>query len=378
MAAPAKAKVDPNAPITFLTPSQLIAQARKKYGDGIIISGKQLKNRKLLRATTGSLGFDYVLGGGWVLNQWCEVIGKESSAKTALLLKTIAVNQALNKKYYALWIASEPFNVAYAESYGVDMDRIHIVETNVLEEAYDIVTEWQRNRACDAIVIDSYPAMTSNAEDEAGFDNKTPAINARLNGVFFRKSTAAGRRHLHKPDRDCLLLMVNQWRMQIGVLMGDPRITPGGLAKNYHFAARVETKREKYIDIDGRRVGIKMFMQTIKNKTAPVGRTAVVDLYFEETGTGFHAGDFDLAGDAFNTGRYMEIIHKGKPMFSYLDRGWKSAAECTASLREEPLLMASLRADVLKFSGVPLSQVPAALPVSGISAPKRMIKRPVK
>jgi len=193
----------------------------KKHGANTIIKGSEMR-QELPRITTGVLAFDLMLGGGWPVNQWSEIIGDESSGKTALVLKTIAANQALDPEWVVLWIAAEEFVPEYAQAIGIDLERIWIVETNIMEQAYDLITKALDNRAVDCIVVDSFPALIPNDENEKMMEEFTVGLGARLTSKFMKKSAKAQKRSMVNADRGCTGLMINQWREKIGVLYGDP------------------------------------------------------------------------------------------------------------------------------------------------------------
>jgi recombination protein RecA len=136
----------------------IISSIQKKYGDDIIVKGSDVKE-DMTRITTGVLAFDLMLGGGWPVNQWSEIIGEESSGKTAMAYKTIAANQAIDPNFCALWIAAEDYVPEYAKSIGVDLDRLWVVESNIMEQVYDLIIRTLDNRAVDLIVIDSLPSL---------------------------------------------------------------------------------------------------------------------------------------------------------------------------------------------------------------------------
>ena len=138
----------------------IVSSVNKKYGEDIIVQGNMVKE-EIPRITTGVLAFDLMLGGGWPVNQWSEIIGDESSGKTALAYKTIAANQAADPEWIAMWVAAEEFVPEYAAAIGVDLERLWVVETNVMEHAYDLILRAMENRAVDCIVVDSLPAMQS-------------------------------------------------------------------------------------------------------------------------------------------------------------------------------------------------------------------------
>ena len=135
----------------YETLEEIARSVNKKFGDEVVVQGSRIQEA-LPRITTGVLAFDLMLGGGWPVNQWSEIVGDESSGKTAIAYKTIAANQALDPNWTALWVAAEEYVPEYAESIGVDLDRMWVVETNLMEQAYDLVVRAQDNRAVDCVV----------------------------------------------------------------------------------------------------------------------------------------------------------------------------------------------------------------------------------
>jgi recombination protein RecA len=282
-----------------------------KMEDGSVVKGSEARP-EVPRATSGLLAVDLALGGGWPLNSWNEIIGEESSGKTALAYKAIAANQAIDPNWTALWVAAEDYVSEYAEAIGVDPDRMWVVDTNDMEKVLDLILRTLSNRAVDAIVIDSLPSLLTAVEANKAMDEASVATGAQLLSKFFRKSSKAQRRSMLDPDdRPCLLLAINQWRDKIGVMYGDPRTTPGGKAKNYYYLTRVEVRRDEWIagptkDIEDR-VGQVIKIRTIKNKTHRPQQAAVADFYFTEHG-GFGKGDFDVAKDIVNVCLALEAF----------------------------------------------------------------------
>ena len=138
------------------------------------------------------------------------------------------------------------------------------------------------NRAVDCVVLDSLPALIPNNEWDKDMEEFSVGLGARLTSKFFRKSAKAQRRSLIHEDRGCTGLIVNQWRQKIGVMWGDPRTTPGGLAKNFSYFARVEVKRDEWLKEGKQAVGQTIKGRTIKNKTYKPQQQAVVDFYFAD------------------------------------------------------------------------------------------------
>jgi recombination protein RecA len=319
----------------------LVSSVNKKAGAPLLIRGRDLMSLEILRTTTGSLAFDLMLGGGWPLNCWNEVIGGESHGKTTLVLKTLAANQQIKPGYHTLWIASEEFNIPWAIALGVNVEQITFAMTNVMEEAFDICLRFLDDRACDALVIDSYPALTPGSEIENPIGDMFPALGARLMNKFMRKSNTTQRRSLTEEDRPCLGIIVNQWREKIGVMMGDPRTTPGGRGKNFHYFTRVEVTRAGWIEQGTLKVGQEIKAKTLKNKTAPPQRVAQVDFYFHDAAP-FHQGDYDSVKELSSIAMAYEVIKRKGAFYLFRERKWQGKEAVLASIREEPDLAAEI------------------------------------
>lgn len=330
--------------------SSIIASIQKKYGDDIIVRGSEVKE-ELPRITTGVLAFDLMLGGGWPVNQWNEIIGDESSGKTALAYKTIAANQAVDPEFTALWVAAEEYVPEYAKAIGVDLDRLWVVETNIMEQVYDLVIRVMDSRAVDMVVIDSLPALVPGDEAEKAMEEFTMGLGARLTGKFFRKASKAQKRSLVHDDRGCTGIMINQWREKIGVMWGDPRTTPGGKAKNFHYFTRVEVKRDEWLKVKDETVGQSIKARTMKNKTYSPNKSAVVDFYFSSTG-GFNFGDFDTIKDMLNIAASVDIITRAGAYYSYKDQRWQGKEAMLLAFREDVGMQDSLKAEVLEHFGI--------------------------
>jgi recombination protein RecA len=330
--------------------SSIINAMNKKYGDGAIVKGSEV--RELMpRITTGILAYDLMLGGGWPANQWSEIIGEESSGKTALAYKTIAANQALDPEFTALWIAAEEYVPDYAKSIGVDLDRLWVVESNIMEQVYDLVIKTLDNRAVDMIVIDSLPALVPSDESEKMMEEFTVGLGARLTGKFFRKSSKSQKRSLIHDERQCTGIMINQWREKIGVMWGDNRTTPGGKAKNFHYFCRVEVKRDEWIKAKDETVGQTIKARTMKNKTYRPQQVAVVDYYFADT-TGFNRGDYDTTKDVVNIAIAYELITRAGAYYSYGEQKWQGKDGVLQAVREDAELRDKITKEVFTKFGL--------------------------
>jgi recombination protein RecA len=329
------------------TLASIVASVNKKYGEDIVLQGSAIRE-ELPRITTGILAFDLMLGGGWPTNQWSEIIGDESSGKTAVAYKTIAANQALDPDFIAMWIAAEEFVPEYAKAIGVDLERMWVVETNVMEHAYDLIIRALDNRAVDCIVIDSLPALVPGDEAEKMMDEFSVGIGARLTGKFLRKSSKAQKRSLIHDDRGCTGLIINQWREKIGVMYGDNRTTPGGRAKNFHYFTRVEVKRDEWLKEKDEPVGQTIRGRTLKNKTYRPQQIAQVDFYFADCGP-FHLGDFDTIKDVVNICVAVDIIKRAGAYYTYGDQKWQGKDAMLLGVREDIDLQNALRKEAMEY-----------------------------
>jgi len=328
------------------TLESIVASINKKYGEDIIVQGNRVKE-EVPRITTGVLAFDLMLGGGWPMNQWSEIIGDESSGKTALAYKTIAANQAADPDWIAMWVAAEEFVPDYAKAIGVDLERLWVVETNVMEHAYDLIIRAMENRAVDCIVLDSLPALVPGDEAEKMMEEFSVGLGARLTGKFFRKSSKAQKRSLINEDRGCTGLIINQWREKIGVMYGDPRTTPGGKAKNFHYFVRMEVKRDEWIKEKDEPVGQTIRGRTMKNKTYRPQQVAQVDFYFAAS-QGFKLGEFDTIKDIVNICIATDIITRAGAFYSYAGQKWQGKDSLLQGVREDLDLQAELRQKALE------------------------------
>ena len=315
---------------------KVVAQLNKKHGANTVVTADLVKHIK--RIPTGSLTLDLVLGGGWPTNQWVEVIGEASHGKTAIALKTIAANQAVNPDFTAVWVAAEPFDKGYAEMCGVDTTKVLLVETNSMEDAFDACIQFMESKAVDLVVVDSLPALVPGAEDEKDMDEFTVGRGALITNKFFRKVASATRRDMVEDERPVLGIMINQYRMKIGVMHGDPRTTPGGLGKDYAYTIRCEVKRDEWLEAgtgqEKRRVGQTIRIKTIKNKTFAPQQTAYLDFYFSEGGL-LPAGSYDRAKEIVALSILNGIVDRRGGWMYYGDRKWQGAQALIDSLREE-------------------------------------------
>ena len=339
---------------------KVMALLNKKFGDNVVVLASDIRSDLIPRITSGSTTLDYVLGGGLPGNQWNELIGEPSHGKTALALKTIAANQLVNPEHTTVWVAAEQWVPEYAEMCGVDTTRIIVIETSIMEEAYQAVIQFAESKSVDAIVIDSLPALSPAPEMEKDMSEATVGRGALLTNKFFRVVGTAMKRSLVEDERPVLGLIINQYRMKIGVMHGDPRTTPGGEGKNYAFFTRCEVKRDEWIEIGSGtnkvRVGQRIKVRTLKNKTAPPQRIAYFDFYFADGGD-CAPGEFDFAKEIASLAVIKEIIQRKGGWYYYGERKWQGIEPVISSIREELDLKEKIQKLVLESSDNPMAGV---------------------
>lgn len=330
--------------------AKAIDKINKTIGENTIVLGSEIRDDLMARLTTGSISLDVILGGGWPVNQWHEIIGEASNGKTAIALKTIAANQKKDPKFTTVWVAAEQWVPEYAVMCGVDASRVYVVSTNVMEEAYEAVVKIVETKDVDCIVIDSLPALVPTSEDEKEMDGATVGRGALLTNKFFRKVGKASKRSLVDAERPFIGLIINQWRSKIGVMYGDPRTTPGGLGKDYSYFTRIEVKRDEWIEAgtgqEKHRVGQTIKVRTIKNKSAPPSQTAFMDFYFADGGQ-VSKGEYDFAKEIVAMGILNKVITRAGAYYRYGDRQWQGADAMLSSIREEVELRETFERDVL-------------------------------
>jgi recombination protein RecA len=340
---------------------ELIAKVNKALGEDTFIRASQLVTPR--RFTSGSLGLDVILGGGLPGNQWTEIIGKYSSGKTATALKMIAANQAADPGFTALWVAAEPFDDDQAQALGVDLDRLILQpHGQEMEVAFEVMLTAAESQAVDCIVLDSYPALVADEEDEKSMAEDTVAKGARLFGRFCRKGGKATRRAYDGSERAMCGIIINQWRDKIGGFsrFGTPQTTPGGNAKDYFFWARLDVARDEWLTEkrpgvkDPVTVGQTMKYKMIKNKGAAPQQIARVGFYFRGAPTlGFRRGDYDLASEYFTVGTLYRVIRKSGGWYYFGDEKWQGGDKVVQALREDRALQHAVAAEVLELAANP-------------------------
>lgn len=337
---------------------EFVARVNKALGADTFVTASQLQVPE--HFTTGSLSLDVILGGGWPANQWSEVIGPASSGKTACLFKTIAANQERDPNFTALWVAAEAYDYRQAAALGVDNHRVIVQPLGMeMEVAFQVLLEAAESRAVDMAVLDSYPALIADEEDEKSMSEATMSVGARLFNKFCRKAGKATQRKYDGSERPFAGVIVNQWRDKIGGYRPQ-RTTPGGNGKDYFFWARVEVARDEWIKEkrpgieDPVIVGQTIKFLTSKNKSAAPRQVARVDFYSRGAPTlGFKRGEYDVASEYFTVGKMFRVIHQSGKWYSFDGERWDGSKQAIAAIRADQGIRKALADQVLELAANP-------------------------
>jgi recombination protein RecA len=329
---------------------KVLESINKRLGVEAVVVGEDIRADLIGHTPTGSVTLDYILHGGFPENQWTELVGEPSHGKTMLALKFVAHNQELNPDWVAVWVAAEQWSPRYAELCGVDLSRVIVIETNIMEEAYQATIDFAESKSIDAIIIDSLPALVPAPEDEKTMDEMTVGRGALLTNKFFRKVGAAMKRSLVEAERPVTGIIVNQFRMQIGVMHGDPRTTPGGKGKDYAYFVRCEVRRDEWIETGSGankvRVGQRVKVRTIKSKVSPPQQVAYIDFYFKDHSI-YEAGDYDFAKEVVSLAIVLDVVERKGAWYYYGEDKWNGQEALLNAVRSDPDLFEDFRAQVM-------------------------------
>lgn len=328
----------------------IVASINKDNGPGTVILGSELNYDNIPRITSGSLSLDVILGGGWPTNQWHEIYGEFSSGKTAVVLQTIAANQRIDPTWCVWWLAAEHFEPGYARLCGVDLRRVYVHDTNVMEAGFQKILDAAATREIDAVVIDSLPALIPSREDDNDAGDLAPGLSALLNNQFFsRKAPRAFKRSLTEIERPITGFAINQFREKIGVLHGDPRTTPGGKGKDFAYFTRVELRRDDWIKDGPEPVGMTIKATTRKNKSHRPQRVATFDFYVSEV-DGHPAGAYDNIGEVVDVGIAYKVITVAGSMYYYDGQGFRGRPGLKDAVRSNEKLRLAISEDVIRVA----------------------------
>jgi recombination protein RecA len=313
-----------------------VAQIERQFGKGAIMRlGDDPLERDLQVVSTGSLGLDIALGiGGVPRGRIIEIYGPESSGKTTLALHVVAQAQKLGG-IVAFIDAEHALDVNYARRLGVDVTDLLLSQPDTGEQALEITDVLVRSNALDVVVIDSVAALVPRAELEGEMGDPQMGMQARLMSQALRKLTAT----ISKSKT--ILIFINQIRMKIGVMFGNPETTTGGNALKFYASLRMDIRRIGVIKNGTEIIGGRTRVKVVKNKVAPPFREAEFDLLFGE--------GISQEGEMVDLGVAAGLLEKSGTWFSYGDtRIGQGRENAKQFLRDNPDVAADLRAKVLE------------------------------
>jgi recombination protein RecA len=324
-----------------------LAQIEKQFGKGSIMrlaDGEAVEDIEVV--STGSLGLDIALGiGGLPRGRVVEIFGPESSGKTTLTLQVIAEMQKLGGTC-AFIDAEHALDVQYAAKLGVNLPDLLISQPDTGEQALEITDALVRSGSVDLIVIDSVAALTPKAEIEGEMGDSLPGLQARLMSQALRKLTATIKR------TNCLVIFINQIRMKIGVMFGNPETTTGGNALKFYASVRLDIRRIGSIKKGEEVIGSETKVKVVKNKVAPPFKQAEFDILYGE--------GISREGEIIDLGAANSVVEKSGAWYAYNgDRIGQGKDNAREFLREHPEIALEIENKIREKLGVATRGTPA-------------------
>ncbi len=281
-----------------------LSQIEKQFGKGsVMILGDKQDVEDIQAIPTGSLGLDLALGiGGLPRGRIVEIYGPESSGKTTLTLEVIAQAQKLGG-VAAFIDAEHALDLGYARKIGVNVEELMVSQPDTGEQALEIADMLVRSGAVDIVVVDSVAALTPKAEIEGEMGDSHMGLQARLMSQALRKLTANIKRS------NTLVVFINQIRMKIGVMFGNPETTTGGNALKFYASVRLDIRRTGAIKVGEEVVGSETRVKVVKNKVAPPFKQAEFDILYGE--------GISRVGEIIDWGVKLEFIEKSGAWYAY-------------------------------------------------------------
>ena len=325
-----------------------LSQIEKQFGKGSIMRlgvGEVIEDIAVV--STGSLGLDIALGvGGLPRGRVVEIYGPESSGKTTLTLQVISEMQKQGGTC-AFIDAEHALDIQYAQKLGVNLQELLISQPDTGEQALEIVDALVRSGSIDLIVIDSVAALTPKAELEGEMGDSLPGLQARLMSQALRKLTGSIKKS------NTMVIFINQIRMKIGVMFGNPETTTGGNALKFYASVRLDIRRTGNIKKGEEIIGSETKVKVVKNKVAPPFKTAEFDILYGE--------GISREGEIIDMGVEARILDKSGAWYAYngekVGQGKDNAREF---LRENADLAREIENKVREHMGIPLLGVQAA------------------
>jgi len=319
-----------------------LAQIEKQFGKGSIMrlgAGEIVEPIEVV--STGSLGLDIALGvGGLPRGRVIEIYGPESSGKTTLTLQVVAQMQKIGGTC-AFIDAEHALDTGYAQKLGVNLQELLISQPDTGEQALEIVDSLVRSGSVDLVIIDSVAALTPKAELEGEMGDSLPGLQARLMSQALRKLTATVKK------TNTMVIFINQIRMKIGVMFGNPETTTGGNALKFYSSVRLDIRRTGSIKKAEEVIGSETKVKVVKNKVAPPFKQAEFDILYGE--------GISREGEVVDLGATAGVLEKSGAWYAYkgekIGQGKDNAREF---LRENPDIAHEIENKIRESMGVPL------------------------
>jgi recombination protein RecA len=306
----------------------------KQFGKGSIMKLGEAHPAAVETTPTGALSLDIALGGGIPKGRVVEIYGPESSGKTTLSLHAIAEIQRAGGTA-AFIDAEHALDPVYAKRIGVDVENLLLSQPDNGEQALEIVETLVRSNAVDLIVVDSVAALVPRAEIEGDMGDSLPGLQARLMSQALRKLTAVINRSKGT------VIFINQIRMKIGVMFGNPETTTGGNALKFYSSVRMDIRRIGQIKQGEEVIGNRTRVKVVKNKVAPPFRQAEFDIMYNE--------GISKSGDILDLAAEQNIVEKSGAWYAYNGAKIGQGREATKKyLDENPKILSEVAAKVRK------------------------------
>src|SRR5512134_431882 len=325
-----------------------LAQIEKQFGKGSIMRlGDGEAVEAIESVSTGSLGLDIALGiGGLPRGRVVEIYGPESSGKTTLTLQVIAEMQKTGGTC-AFIDAEHALDTGYAQKLGVNLQELLISQPDTGEQALEIVDSLVRSGSVDLVIIDSVAALTPKAELEGEMGDSLPGLQARLMSQALRKLTGTVKK------TNTMVIFINQIRMKIGVMFGNPETTTGGNALKFYASVRLDIRRIGSIKKGEEVIGSETKVKVVKNKVAPPFKQASFDILYGE--------GISREGEVVDLGSELNIIDKSGAWYSYNgDRIGQGKDNAREFLRNNPAMALEVENKIRAAKGVVVRPATAA------------------
>src|SRR3989344_4070620 len=318
-----------------------VSQIEQRFGKGAIMKLGRREVVNVERISTGSFALDVAVGGGYPKGRIIEIYGPESSGKTTLAMHAVAAVQR-NGGIAAFIDAEHALDPAYACNIGVDVDNLLISQPDTGEQALDILETLVRANAIQIVVVDSVAALTPRAEIEGDMGDAHIGLQARLMSQALRKLAAI------VSKSKTIVIFINQLRMKIGVMFGNPETTAGGNALKFYASIRLDIRRRAQIKAGEEVVGHETLVKVVKNKVAPPFRVAEFDIMYNR--------GICEAADVLNLALKHHLIEQAGSWFTCgelrLGQGKEGAK---AFLTEHPDLIKDMKEKILIKQGITIS-----------------------